>query len=660
MKHALFVFLFTISAFLSKAQFSRYRVELRDKGATTYSLSNAGLYLSQRAIARRERYQIPIDSSDLPIPAVYISQIQTIPQLVLLNQSKWLNAVTVETNDPQALATLEALPFVKAVEGIAARNPQNGRWREEEINETIPDFPSARPGGTQGNYFDYGTASLAEINLHNGQFLHNVGLRGQGLQIAMLDGGFFNFANLRSFDSAVANNQFLSSWDFVAREASVQEDHPHGMMCLSTIVANIPGQFVGKAPKASFHLFRTEDVGSEYPIEEFNWVCAAERADSVGADIISSSLGYGYEWSSPVPDYPYSDLNGDATIAARGADLAASKGMLVFNSAGNSGNDYWKMITTPADGDSVIAVGAVNSNGQVGSFSSYGPSADGRVKPDMASVGVSAILQSTSNLVGSGNGTSYACPNLAGLATCLWQAFPEFSNMQIVEAMKQSANKFANPDNRTGYGIPDMKIAFARLLKKYAESEAEFNNCRLTIRWQTKDAAGMRYILERKGPQDTDFNPVISWESDGSSILSDWNYTRTFDLNETEAGSVQFRIKQVIDTSMAGYAFVLLDTITASVNHPCPVPTTNSVLLAPNPATSRTQIGLQISLTEAKENVLVQVFNSAGMLIGQTRRSLSAAQQYISIETSYRSAGLYYVRLFDHNKEWATLTLKQD
>ena len=190
-------------------------------------------------------------------------------------------------------------------------------------------------------------------------------------------------------------------------------DGSHGMNCLSTIAANIPGQFIGKAPKASFWLYQTEDNASEYPVEEFNWVCGAERADSSGADVMSSSLGY-YDFDNATLNYTYSNMNGNTTIAAIGADLAAKKGIIVFNAAGNEGSNAWHFLITPADGDSVVAVGAVNTNGVVGSFSSYGPSSDGQIKPDMASVGVAAMVQTTSNTIGFSNGTSFACPNMAG------------------------------------------------------------------------------------------------------------------------------------------------------------------------------------------------------------------------------------------------------
>ena len=316
-----------------QAQFSRYIVQLKYKGATSHTLADPLPYLSQRAIDRRTRYGIALDSTDLPVPLSYIQQIGAIPNVTILNVSRWLNAVSIQTTDAAALTAINALPFVKITSSAAAR-PGNYVQKFPVEEEMLPPL-AGKIDGITSDYYNYGTGSFAEIHLHNGEFLHNIGLRGQGMRIAMLDGGFFDYPSLDAFDSVNANAQVLNTWDFVSRNATVSDDHPHGMQCFSIIAANIPGQFIGKAPKAGFYLFRTEDVTSEFPIEEFNWACGAERADSSGADVISSSLGYGYQFSSPVPDYPYSDLNGDITMSARAADFAAKKGLMVFNAAGN-------------------------------------------------------------------------------------------------------------------------------------------------------------------------------------------------------------------------------------------------------------------------------------------------------------------------------------
>lgn len=260
-----------------EAQFTRYVVKLKNKGGTPFAISTPTAYLSQRAINRRTRYGTAIDSTDLPVTPTYVTQIDNVNNVTILNVSKWHNSVSIETTDPNAITTINALPFVQTVAPLAARigNPDRGK-----LNVTTePYIPSQRGTDVAADFFNYGTGSLNEINLHKGQFLHNIGLRGQGMLIAMLDGGFLNYNTLDAMDSIILNNQVVDTWDFYSKNATVSDDHWHGMQCLSTIAANIPGSFIGKAPKANFMLYRTEDVNSEYPIEEFNMVCGMERAD---------------------------------------------------------------------------------------------------------------------------------------------------------------------------------------------------------------------------------------------------------------------------------------------------------------------------------------------------------------------------------------------
>ena len=650
MKYSLTLLLWGFFCLPLNAQLNRYRVQFADKTATSFQLNNPAAFLSQRAIDRRARYHIPVDSADLPIPSVYIEQLQAVPGVVLLNQSKWLNAASILITESSALLSIQALPFVTSIEGIAARRGNVPNLEEDEI---IPLSPvSSRRQKTGSDYFNYGPNSLAEITLHNGQFLHNLGLRGNGMQIAMLDGGFYNYLSLPAFDSVNSHNRVLTTWDFVSRHASVSEDHPHGMQCFSIIAANIPGQFVGKAPEASFHLFRTEDAASEFPIEEFNWVCGAERADSLGADVISSSLGYGYDWSNPVADYLYSDLNGDITMAARGADIAAAKGILVFNAAGNSGNDSWKMITTPADGDSVVAVGAVNNNRQPGSFSSYGPSADGRIKPDLASVGVAAMLQTTSGTIGLSNGTSFACPNLAGLASCLWQGFPEYNNMRIIQAMKESADRYSQPDTRTGYGIPDMKKAFMLLLADFAEAEASQSACTATLRWKTKEAAGMKYIIERRYAHESSFVPVA-----GNLIAAENRTLHTVErqytvsLSDASSQPVQFRILQVVDTSADNYAVVVLDSISLAAAV-CPAFEKFTIRVPEQPVQSSSGlIGLAIESPEAKNNLNLGIISSAGQIVHSSKlAAVAKGQSYTGIPARIGIPGIYWLVIYEGKK----------
>jgi subtilisin family serine protease len=300
--------------------------------------------------------------------------------------------------------------------------------------------------------------------------LHNNNFEGQGVTIAILDGGFMNYKTNPAFDSVRNNHQVLGEYDFVKKETSVDEDHFHGANCFSIMAANRPGYIVGTAPKASYWLFRTEDVASEKPVEEYNWVEAAERADSLGADMISSSLGY-VNFDDPVYNHTLEERDGNTSLITNAADLAAKKGMIVVNAAGNSGNasDDTKYVMCPADGDSVFTIGAVNSTGDIGYFSSWGPNAAGKLKPNVVSVGWGAYFANTAGDPTPGNGTSYATPNMAGLIACLWQAFYDFSNMDILDAVQKSADRYNNPDEQYGYGIPNFRVAYSILQTKRME-----------------------------------------------------------------------------------------------------------------------------------------------------------------------------------------------
>jgi subtilisin family serine protease len=448
-----------------RSQLTRHIIELTDKKSTTYSLNTPSAYLSAKAIARRTRYNIAIDSADLPVSRAYIDSIAKIPNVKILNTSRWLNQVLIQTTDAGALAKIQLFPFVKKSSPAASR-PAFSMAPAEKLNEEITEISSGTNyrQSINENYYDYGNA-FGQIHIHEGEFLHDNGFRGEGMTVAILDAGFLSYLSSPAFDSVRLSNRVLGTWDFVKNEASVNEDHPHGMYCFSIMASNRPGVLVGTAPKANYYLFRTEDAATEYPVEEQNWAVAAETADSLGVDLISSSLGYS-TFDDVSLNHSYADMNGKNTMITRAADMAVKKGMIVTNSAGNSGASSWKYLIAPADGDSVFAIGAVNVNGQVASFSSYGPSSDGRIKPDIASVGWNTVVTNTSGNAVQGSGTSFSNPNIAGLITCLWQAFPEFNNIEILQAVKKNSSRFSNPDDRIGYGIPNMKAAYDFLFKE--------------------------------------------------------------------------------------------------------------------------------------------------------------------------------------------------
>jgi hypothetical protein len=440
-------------------------------------------------------------------------------------------------------------------------------------------------------------------------------------------------------------------YDFVAKDSSVNEDHPHGMECFSTIAANIPGQFVGTAPKANFYLFRTEDPSSEYPIEEFNWVCGAERVDSVGGDLISSSLGYN-TFDAPLTSasHSYADMNGNTTMAATGADLAAKKGILVVNAAGNEGSNSWRYIVTPADGDSVMAVGAVTTTGVPASFTSHGPSSDGQVKPDVASVGVATIIQFPNNSVGGGNGTSFACPNLAGLVTSLWQGFPEFNNMKIINALRQAGSKFTAPDSLVGYGIPDVKKALMNLVKDFASTNASVSNCTVSIQWTSKDVSSMKYEIERRTPGQTSFLKIAERNGTGNIFGTRPSYQYQDVLSGIDVGTITYRIRQIADTSAAGFTDAYIDTVSINLQAGCIDANLIDVSLYENPVV-KGGFTARVTTPTASSNIVIRIFSSNGQLVGTLNKTKLAGTAFFENISLLRFAkGTYYVSVYDGNK----------
>ncbi|MBS1744791.1 MAG: S8 family serine peptidase [Bacteroidetes bacterium] len=450
-----------LSATTKSQIYPKYVVVFKNKNNSPYKLDKPRAYLSQRAIHRRNKYSIAIDSSDLPVTPSYISQVLAQGQVAYLSASKWLNQILIYTTSTAAINAIKNLPFVLSVNPVGSAST-NLKSPKNKFNEKIekPNLTSLKTAWVAANHYDYGS-SYNQIHIHNGELLHNKGFTGKGMIISIIDAGFYHYKETKAFDSARAHNQFLGEKDFVDFDNSVDEDYDHGELCLSTIASNVPGIMVGTAPDASFWLLRSENVNSEYPIEEHNWAVAAEFADSAGTDLISSSLGY-MQFDDPQFDHTYNDFYKNTTMISKAATNAAKKGIIVTNSAGNEGGSGWNYIIFPADDDSVCAVGATNVNGKIASFSSYGY--PGKVKPNIASVGSGTILYASYGLT-SGSGTSFSNPNINGLIACLWQAFPEFNNMTILEAVYRSSDRYKTPDNRYGYGIPNMQKAYNLLMK---------------------------------------------------------------------------------------------------------------------------------------------------------------------------------------------------
>lgn len=446
MKNAIFILLFFVLLIPELQAQNYYWVAFTDKNDTEFSLTAPEEFLSERAIERRLKQNIAIDSLDLPVNANYIDSIQTLG-VELIHSSKWLNGVTVTSDSVGLVEQIVGWSFVDSVQ---LTKPD--RLTKSAFNKFEDEVPFS-PIDT--SY--YGQA-VHQVGMLNGQFLHNEGILGQGMHIAVLDGGFRNADNVPAFDSLWANEQILGTKDFVDPTADFYETHYHGMSVLSCMGGNVPGELIGTAPKASYWMIRSEDTGSEYIVEEDNWVVAAEFADSVGADIINSSLGY-YEFNDPSTNHSYADMDGRTTRVTQAANIAASRGILVFSSAGNERDDPWFRIIAPSDGIDVIGVGAVDKNLEPAYFTSAGPAYDGAIKPNVSAMGYRTAIQQSNGNIGLANGTSFSSPVLAGMAACLWQNNPDKTAREIKLAIMESGNQYLTPDSLLGFGVPNMAIA---------------------------------------------------------------------------------------------------------------------------------------------------------------------------------------------------------
>ncbi len=452
----LLCFSLVISLQLAAQTYYKFAVFFSDKGSNNpNSISNPSTFLSQRAIERRVRYNIVVTEQDLPVNPSYVEGVASVSNgISIVNRSRWFNYVMIGTYDSSVVTTIATLPYVTQIKllyrGGYPQKPEAGKGPQS--NGGAKSFT--------GSIEDliYGDAKT-QIEMIGLDYLHRKGFLGQDMVIAVLDGGFLFVDQIPAFEHLRADNRILGSWDFVANEESVYEDNNHGTNVLSCMAAFVDGKMLGTAPLASYWLLRTEDVYTETIVEEYNWVSGAEFADSVGADLINSSLGY-TTFDFGIEDHTYADMNGNTSIATKAADIAAAKGILVVNSAGNSGSSSWKYIGAPADGDSVLAVGAVKNNREKAAFSSFGPSSDGRIKPNVCAMGQEASVVGVGGEVISANGTSFSSPIMCGAVACLWQKHRQTkNNMDVFRAVEKSSNLFNNPNNGMGYGIPNFGVA---------------------------------------------------------------------------------------------------------------------------------------------------------------------------------------------------------
>ncbi|KQO22379.1 peptidase S8 [Flavobacterium sp. Leaf82] len=421
-------------------------VYFKDKPNAQMYFNNPSLMLSQRALERRANQDIALDLTDVPVEETYISQVKLSTGISVMAQSKWMNALHIRGNQANILS-LKTLSFVdKVVFANKALNTTTKMVAIEKISQVKDKLQTT---------IDYAYGSSAnQIQMLNGQVLHKQNYIGTGKVIAVLDAGFPGVNTAQPFKKLIDNNQILGGYDFVNRNENFYTGDSHGTMVLSTMGGYKENALVGTAPDASYYLFITEYSPTENPVEESYWVEAAERADNLGVDIITTSLGY-FGFDNAAYSHTYSDMNGTTNFISRGAEIAFSKGIVVVASAGNEGNTGEPHIGGPADAVSVITVGAVNSSKNKSSFSSIGPSFDGRIKPDVMAQGTAAVVSDTAGNIISINGTSFSCPIMAGMIASLWQAFPSKTNKEIREMVLKSSDRYTAPDNNYGYGIPN-------------------------------------------------------------------------------------------------------------------------------------------------------------------------------------------------------------
>lgn len=424
----------------------KFRVYFKDKKESPYTKSHPEKFLSKKALERRAKWGIKVDNYDLPVSPKYISEIAATGAKVLC-VSKWNNTALVQHEDSAKLASLARLPYVSKVEKV---------FYDILFKPLAPDasrFDDLKDSAmVTSDYYGY---AQEQIDMLNGTKLHNLGFRGKGMTIAIIDGGYHNTDAIKLLD----NVKILGTHNFVRPERSVYAENQHGTNVLSTMGANKPGSIVGTAPDAEYWLLVSEDTYTETPAEQDSWAAAVEFADSVGADVVNSSLGYNL-YDDSTMNVKYSELDGQTHLISRSASLAASRGLMVVNSAGNSGDEPWRMIGIPADAKNMLTVGAVYDTKMFAFFTSVGFSADGRVKPDVAARGLASAVVRDNGRIGFASGTSFSSPITAGMVACLMQALPKLKVTEIIELLHKCGDRAEMPDNIFGYGVPDYYKAY--------------------------------------------------------------------------------------------------------------------------------------------------------------------------------------------------------
>lgn len=441
-------------------RFYIWRYTLKDKQGSPYSIEHPGKWLSHKSIERRKRQGLPIDSTDLPVSSKYLRIFEKTSSDIskevrkkstvwtIIGTSRWNNTILVHANDTTLLNRLANLDCVRKAEQVWISPDSINRFVKTKAHEAFHTWDSIK-----GVYYGNGKE---QIEMLSGQKLHSIGYKGKGITIAVLDGGFQNSNVIPAFQHI----NISGTKDFVYPNSThFFQETDHGTKVLSAMAANEPEVLVGTAPEARYWLLRCEDQQTEQPVEEDYWAMAAEFADSIGADIISSSLGYNaYDNNSNY--YHQRDLDGQTSFISHTASMLAGKGIILVNSAGNSGMGPWKKIEFPADANDILTVGALNPEQKNAPFSGVGPTQDGRIKPDVMALGSPACLISGRGTIIRDMGTSFSTPIVTGLVACLWQALPQKTALEIIDLVRQTSSSHQKPDNIYGYGTPNFWRAY--------------------------------------------------------------------------------------------------------------------------------------------------------------------------------------------------------
>lgn len=461
----LLILLFTSSIVISQEDAWVY---FKDKPNAQNFYNNPLSELTQRSLDRRTIQGISLDIKDAPIHQAYVEQIVNTSGITVLAKSKWLNYVHVKGTQ-QVIEQLKDLSFVAKIQYANHSLNSGAKFNSSSSGKgsQIDKFKEAKISYNYGN-------SLAQIQMLNGDVLHQQNYTGSGKIIAVLDAGFSGVNTAAPFKRLRDNGLILGGYNYLTNSTNFYTGHSHGTMVLSTM-GGYATNLVGTAPDAGYYLFITENASKEEPIELSYWVQAAEEADKLGVDIINTSLGY-FAFDNPNYSYQYAQMNGQTSVASRALDIAFTRGMICVTSAGNEGDKTEPHIGTPADAMHSITVGAVTSTEVKSSFSSIGPTADGRIKPDVMAMGTAAVVSNTSGTITVANGTSFSGPIMAGAIASFWSAFPNKKNTEIVALVKASADRNLSPDNNYGYGIPDFQLALNNVL---ANENFEVNSVKI-------------------------------------------------------------------------------------------------------------------------------------------------------------------------------------